>query len=124
MSQAMYNTGLVQTARNPVLCTSKFTVNLATGVVTILNGKRNTISAGVGTGIVTIILPQIFTACEFADVIVLDPTLTGTYSILSQMETTVNNKTQLQFTLAKGGTPAAVTTGSFTCYFSAIGVTN
>lgn len=128
----MYNTGLVHSARNPVFLTSKFTVNMATGAVTLLNGKRIGIAAGTtgsgtslaGTGVITMTLPQIFTAIEMLDPTVLDPTMTGANLILTQGETTVGNKTTLQFTLAKGSTPAAVTTGTFTMYIGLIGVTN
>lgn len=118
----MFNTGIVHSAKNPVLLTSKFTINVATGVVSPLNGKRIGLSAGVGTGVITMTLPQTFSAVEMIDPTVLDPTLTGAVLILTQAETVVGGKTTLQFTLAKGATPAAITTGTFTCYIGIVGV--
>ncbi len=118
----MYNTGLVQTSKHPVLCSSKFSINVATGAVTVLNGTRVQASAGVGTGVITVTLPQIFTAVESIHPQVLDGSLSGAQLILTQGETTVKNNTTLQFTLAKGSTPAAITTGTFTVYLSVIGV--
>ena len=118
----MYNTGLVQTSKHPVLCSSKYSVNVATGAVTVLNGTRTQMTAGVGTGVLTVTLPQIFSAVESIHVQVLDPTLSGAQLILTQGETTVKNNTTLQFTLAKGATPAAITTGTYTIYLSVIAV--
>lgn len=118
----MYNTGLVQTSKHPVLCSSKYTVNIATGAVTVLNGTRVIATAGVGTGVITITLPQLFSAVESIHPQVLDPTLSGAQLILTQGETTVKGQTTLQFTLAKGSTLAAITTGTYTIYLSVIGV--
>lgn len=118
----MYNTGLVQTSKHPVLCSSKFSINIATGAVTVLNGTRVVATAGVGTGVITITLPQVFTAVESVHPQVLDSSLSGAQLILTQGETTVGTKTTLQFTLAKGSTPAAITTGTYTIYISVIGV--
>lgn len=120
-----YNTNVLSTDRNAVILTTKFTVNAATCVVTLLEGKRlsvvegnsGTVAAPVGTGTFTITLPQIFRNVVSIQSYVIDTALAG-LQLIPTSDVTVVNKTQSQFTatLTKlvSGAPAAVTTGTYT----------
>lgn len=112
-----YYQNIMTTDRNAVIMTTKVSINAATGAVTVVEGKRLGITAGVGTGVLTVVLPQIFRNVVSIQSYVIDPALAG-LQLIPTSDVTVVNKTQSQFTatLTKltSGAPAAVTTGTYT----------
>lgn len=112
-----YYQNIMTTDRNAVILTSKTSINVATGAVTIIEGKRVLVTAGVGTGVITVTLPQIFRNVVSIQSWVVDTALAGMQLIPTSDVTVVQgNKSQFTATLTKlaSGAPAAVTTGTYT----------
>lgn len=111
-----YFTNVLSTDRQTVILTSKFSLNAATGVVTTIEGKRVGVLAGVGTGVITITLPQIFRNVVSIQSFVVDPSLSGLQLTPTSDVTPIGTKSQFTATLTKlaSGVPAAVTTGTYT----------
>lgn len=111
-----YYTNILSTDRQAVLLTSKFSLNTATGVVTTIEGKRVGVAAGVGTGTITITLPQIFRNVVSIQSWVVDSALAGLQLTPTSDITPVGSKSQFTATLTKpvSGALTPVTTGTFT----------
>lgn len=111
-----YFTNILTTDHQNVILTAKFTVDAATGTVKTISGKRLAITAGVGTGALTITLPQIFKNVVCIKSHVVDTALAGMQLVPTSDVTITGSKSQFTATLAKltGAAPAAVTTGVYT----------
>lgn len=111
-----YYTNVLSTAKQQVNLTTKFSVDLAAGKVTILEGQRVAITAGVATGVITITLPQIFRNVVGVYDYVVDPTIVGADFTVTSDVVTVGTKSQIQGTITKqaSGAPVPVTSGVFT----------
>lgn len=111
-----YYTNVLSTSKQQVNLLTKFSVNIATGVVTPIEGKRVQVSAGVGTGVLTITLPQNFKNVIGVFDFVVDPSLVGADFIPTADITSSGTTSYITGTLTKqaSGAPVPVTTGTFT----------
>lgn len=111
-----YYSNVLSTAKQLVVLTTKFSVDLAAGKVTPIEGPRIVTTAGVGTGVLTITLPQIFRNIVGVYDYVVDPTIVGADFTITADVVSVGTKSQIQGTMTKqaSGAPVPVTSGVFT----------